>query len=101
MQETLEAHRITGISESAESCGGFVLTNVYECSAMDGLGMYVIKTFDAMLAEDVFEIVTAIVRMFVDATAGIDDIFRKGGNNDALSDELPPLVPFELVKLNT
>lgn len=74
MQGPLDAHRIAGIGESAESSERSVLTHLNARSAMDGHGMYVIEGLDAMPTEDVCKIHTAIDKMLVDLAAEIDDI---------------------------
>lgn len=101
MQGPLDAQQIADIDEPAESSGRYVLTHARARSAMDGLGMYIIETLDAMPAEDVSKIVAAVARMLVDAAAGIDDILGDGRDNEAVSDEVPPVMPFELAKVDT
>lgn len=48
MQGLLKAHQTVCTSESAETSGHFVLTNVHTSFAMDGIDVYVIEAPDAM-----------------------------------------------------
>lgn len=101
MQGPLDAHQIAGIDEWAESSRRFDLTRAHERFAMYGLGMYVPDASELILEVNVSKIVTAIARMLVGAVAGIKDIIWEDGNNEASSEELPPVMPFGLVKLDT
>lgn len=94
MQSPLDAHQIAVIGESAELSGRFVLGHAHARTAIDGHGMYVFEALDPRSTEEVSKIITAISKIFFDGTARIYDILQKGGNDDAPSDEPPPVMPF-------
>jgi hypothetical protein len=85
---------------SAEVCGGFVQTHVDFLAFMDGIGLCAVETISALEKGYVDKLVATVASMFVSAANGIQNIICERDIQNNAGDELPPVLPMQIVKID-
>jgi hypothetical protein len=99
MEGPLTSEQLIAIDQStSEVCGSFSLSHDHARSSLDGLDLFVIQKLAAMDPTAVHELVVAVARMFVSVGDGIVKIVAERDSSNQAGDELPPVLPHQLVK---
>ncbi|KAH6583989.1 hypothetical protein BASA61_007792 [Batrachochytrium salamandrivorans] len=85
---------------NAEVYGGFVLTYANSFAYIESLGLWAVETISVLEQAEVDKLVPAVARLFVKATNGIQGIVSERDAQNNAGDELPPVLPKQLVKLD-
>jgi hypothetical protein len=85
---------------SAEVCGAFVLTHANALACIEGLGLWAVETISSLEQVEVEKLIPAVAKLFVQATNGIQSIVSERDAQNNAGDELPPVLPKQLVKFD-
>ena len=101
MEGPLTSEQLIAIDRStSEVCGSFSLSHDHARSSLDGLDLFVIQKMAAMDSTTVHELVVAVARMFVSVVDGIHKIVAERDSSNQAGDELPPVLPHQLVNID-
>jgi hypothetical protein len=81
-----------------EVSGRFSLTHANTRHFMDGLDLWVVQNISTLELEIVNFLTVAVAKMFGQAANGIHDIVAERDSVNNASDDLPPVLPHQLVK---
>jgi hypothetical protein len=101
MQGPLTDAEIVAIDLStSEICGRFAIKHSDAHSFLEGLDLWALQQLSTLNPNELQAIVVAVTKMFVRTANGIYTIIAEEGSNDNPYDQLPPVLPHQLVKLN-
>ena len=97
----LTPEQLAAIDRStSEVCENFSLSHDHARSSLDGLDMFVIQKLPDLDSAAVHEEVVAAVQIFVSAVDGIYMIVVERDSSNQAEDELPAVLPHQLVKVD-
>lgn len=103
MQGPLSHEQIDDIVvlQPAEVSGSFIITHEHVRSCLDGLGLWMMEQLESLATDDLCDLLSTIGKLFVEAADGISQItVERSAENEASSDELPPVLPHELSRID-
>lgn len=87
------------MARPAEVCGSFVLSHESAIAYMEGLGVWVVEELYKLKADDLVGLAKSVALLFVQAADGISRIIpQRDQGNAASADEMPPVLPYQLMK---
>ncbi|KAH6566146.1 hypothetical protein BASA60_009601 [Batrachochytrium salamandrivorans] len=87
-------------SSTSEICGCFALSHAHARFCLECLDLFVIQTLPTVDDETVQKLVIAVSKMFVQVADGIYSIVAERDSSNQPADELPPVLPHQLVKID-
>jgi hypothetical protein len=87
-------------ASETELSGRFSLTHANTRHFMDGLDLWVVQNISTMELEMVNSLTVAVAKMYGQAANGIHEIVAERDSENNASDDLPPVLPHQLVKID-
>ncbi|KAH6578257.1 hypothetical protein BASA61_003987 [Batrachochytrium salamandrivorans] len=87
-------------SSTSEICGCFALSHAHARFCLECLDLFVIQTLPTVDDETVQKLVIAVSKMFVQVADGIYSIVAERDSSNQPADELPQVLPHQLVKID-
>ncbi|KAI8895523.1 hypothetical protein BC833DRAFT_567403 [Globomyces pollinis-pini] len=101
MKGPLTFEQLNAIDRStSEVCGSFVLSHEHAHMFLDGLDLFVIQSLAVLDFPTAHQLVVAVARMFVTLADGIHKIVAERDSINQAGDELPPVLPHQLVLID-
>jgi hypothetical protein len=69
-------------------------------TALDGLGLWMMEQTDNLHADDLCSVIGSVGKLFVGAADGISRINCGRDESNEATDELPPVLPHELCRID-
>jgi hypothetical protein len=87
-------------AQPAETSGAFIVTHESVRTALDGLGLWMMKQTNNLHADDLYSVIGTVGKLFVGAADGISRINGERDETNKATDELPPVLPLELCRID-
>jgi hypothetical protein len=86
--------------QPAETSGAFIVTHENVRAALDGFGLWMMDQIDILDADNLCSLLCSVGKLIVVAADGISQIVCERDESNKATDELPPVLPHELCRID-
>ncbi|PTQ27264.1 hypothetical protein MARPO_0210s0006 [Marchantia polymorpha] len=102
MQGPISPEQIVDIlaEQPADTSSAFIVSHVNVKASHDGLGLWIMEQFDELDDDKLFVLIGFVGKLFVQAADGIAKIVCERNEANKATEELPPVLPHELCRID-